>query len=787
MKEVSLRIETLLGNNQKLTFLVGAGCSVDAPSCQPAGRSMMDAMIKFSCAESEVDKISKIEELRFEALVEIIRDNLDPNLKIIDFYGQCDKPNIQHFYLAEMINKGHFIMTTNFDFLIEHALLQIGVKKEEIKVIITKNDFQQFNNPSELFSKGIKTVYKIHGSTKNMITDENTRDTLVATIQAFGSNKEGMSVFQVEPFKRPLFNNIVSGRSLVILGYSGSDDFDIVPTLKMLENIDNIIWINFTLDDGGKERIYEIDSNDINISNHKEKVNQILSEIKQMNNANHVYRIDVNSSRLIKQLLTSKPNLSSENFSIAPLNWIKENINAPNELMTYFIPQTLYFDFNMLDDSLRCAQNSLRISQQAKDEIMIIKALNLIGKINHEQGNYSEALKIYKGALELSEKVDPKEWKAACINNIGNVYNVWGKFSDALSYFEKAFPLFKQVGDLYSMAIVLRNIGTIYKNLGKNSEALARTTEALHIFDQLGKLSDKGDIHMIIGMIQTSLGNIDEAYSNYQESLKINDLLHDLNGKIVALNTIGELFRMVGKFHEAFDYLEEALTLSERIGDLIKKTSTLNNIGMLYISLTNFPEALKCLEEALRIGKQLKDPSNEASSYNNMGMIYFYQGNHSNALKVWEKALKLFDQTGNQPGKATLLINLGKLYREKGNLKRALKAFEDASQISIEINQPHLQAKCLEDIGMILEDQKNYEESLKMYENALVLFQQVGDPVGIAGIIHNIGTIDFFQGNIPIAIQKYEQALQILTQLGLNDSPLAQTIIKNIDHAKENL
>jgi len=784
MKEVSLRIEDLLGNNQKLTFLVGAGCSVDAPSCQPAGRAMMEAMIKFTCAEAEVNKISKIEELRFEALVEIIRDNLDPGLKIIDFYGQCDKPNIQHFYLAEMIKKGHFVMTTNFDFLIEHALLQIGVPKEEVKVIIKRGEFENFNNPSELFSNGVKAIYKIHGSTKNIITNESTRDTLVATIQAFGSNKEGMSVFQVEPFKRPLFNNISNGRSLVVLGYSGSDDFDIVPTLKMLQNIDKIIWFNFILEDGGKEKIYEIELSDVNVSKNTEKVNQILSEIKQMNNTNNIYRVDVNTSRLIKQFMTINPNISKENFSISPLGWIKENIPTPNELMKYFIPQTLFYDFSTLDDSLRCAQNSLRISEQTKDEKMIIKSLNLIGKIRHEQGGHSEALKIYKKALKIAEKVDSKEWKAGCINNIGNVYNSWGKFSEALRYLEEAYPLFSQIDDFYSMGIVLRNISTILKNMGENIEALKKGNDALKIFDQLGKLSDKGDILMILGMIQTSLGHVDEALNNYQESLRINDQLYDLDGKIATLITIGELYRMVGNIPEAFKYLEEALNLSEKIGDLSKKTSTLNNIGMLYIALTKFPEALKYLEEALKLGKQLKDPSNEASSYNNMGLIYFYQGNHSKALKLWEKALEIFKKTGNQPGEATLLINLGKIYREKENYKKAIKAFENASQISIQINQPHLQAKCLEDIGMILEDQKNYKESLKMYENALTLFQQVGDSVGIAGIIHNIGTIDFFQGNLVAAIEKYEQALQILTQLGLHESPLAQTIMKNIEHAK---
>ena len=136
MIKTQLSIQELLGNDQKLTFLIGAGCSVDTPSNQPAGRSMKDAMIQFACDKDEIAKISKLEELRFESLVEILRDNIDEDLKLIDFYGECDKPNLQHFFLASMILKGHFVMTTNFDFLIELALLQMNVPREQIKVII---------------------------------------------------------------------------------------------------------------------------------------------------------------------------------------------------------------------------------------------------------------------------------------------------------------------------------------------------------------------------------------------------------------------------------------------------------------------------------------------------------------------------------------------------------------------------------------------------------------------------------------------------------------------------
>ena len=41
--------------------------------------------------------------------------------------------------------------------------------------------------------------------------------------------------------------------------------------------------INFAANDEGKEKIYEIESNDSEASKSPDKVNQILSEIKEMN------------------------------------------------------------------------------------------------------------------------------------------------------------------------------------------------------------------------------------------------------------------------------------------------------------------------------------------------------------------------------------------------------------------------------------------------------------------------------------------------------------------------
>ncbi|MFX1373054.1 MAG: hypothetical protein ACFFCE_14470 [Promethearchaeota archaeon] len=41
----NLKINDLINDNEKLTFLVGAGCSVSAPSCLPAGHAMMEELL----------------------------------------------------------------------------------------------------------------------------------------------------------------------------------------------------------------------------------------------------------------------------------------------------------------------------------------------------------------------------------------------------------------------------------------------------------------------------------------------------------------------------------------------------------------------------------------------------------------------------------------------------------------------------------------------------------------------------------------------------------------------
>ena len=252
----------------------------------------------------------------------------------------------------------------------------------------------------------------------------------------------------------------------------------------VLQHIKNLIWIKFVGDDGGKEQIHEITTT---MTDTADKVNQILSDIKRTNNAEHVYRVDVNTTRLIKHLLKDlSPKISTEIFPGTPQDWLRKNVKKPTELMKYSIPNIIYFDFNIYEDSMRCSEVMLRLAEKGGFQDWKANALGYIGLIYKAQGNYPEALKRYEEALRIDEQLGDLSGKAIRLSNIGIIYNAQENYPEALKRYEEAMRIDEKLGDLSRKATFLNNIGAIYYAQGNYPEAIKRYEEALITLNRLG-------------------------------------------------------------------------------------------------------------------------------------------------------------------------------------------------------------------------------------------------------------------------------------------------------------
>lgn len=94
--------------------------------------------------------------------MEIITENIDPNLEILEIYEKCQNFNLIHLFLAHCAANENFIYTTNFDSLIEIAFISDKSISKELKPVITYEDWSDLN----LLTSSKARVFKLHGSLK---------------------------------------------------------------------------------------------------------------------------------------------------------------------------------------------------------------------------------------------------------------------------------------------------------------------------------------------------------------------------------------------------------------------------------------------------------------------------------------------------------------------------------------------------------------------------------------------------------------------------------------------
>ena len=623
MKE---KIVDILDLNGNLTFLVGAGCSVEPPSNLPVALTMMENIIKYACYKSEQSKILKLiqeRSLRFEALIEILQKTVDNNLNVINFYSECKNPNLTHFFLADMIKRGHFVLTTNFDNLIEYSLIELGIPKNEIIPVITKKDYEKYSDPIGLSKENRKPVYKVHGSTINIISGESTRDSLIATIQAFGLNKEGLSVFQIEPYKKPVFDIASNNRTLIIMGYSGSDDFDIIPSLKSLKNLKSVIWIDHNQNDNGTERVTEFFENDQRNIEDLNKVDQILVSIKRMNHAKKVYKVDINTSRLIKSLSSRKYNLKNNAPLPDLLKWLKKNIKIKDNLDYLFFSSRIYYELNLYEDGLRCAKKLLELAKLKGDKENEFIALNNIAFNLVLSERYSEGYEYLLKALASSEIMDDSETKASLLHNIAEHYRREGKDQKALEYYSLSFEMSKRLQDFRGLITVFEHISAIYIKRGEVRKAFNFMDQALKLSEQFGDLHHKAMILANYGFLQSKQKNHTKAQELIEQALVLTEKLGDPVNNAKCYLNLANIYKNKKDYYKSLELNYKALENSEYLEDITVKIVALSNIGNLHEIMRNFQQAFEFFNSAMKliIKHKLKESEHYIPVKNNLERI----------------------------------------------------------------------------------------------------------------------------------------------------------------------
>lgn len=228
-------------------ILAGAGISMLPPASLPSAWKLIKAVISdplLPLTESErsmlleatsadwKDGLGAYHFLRFEQLVEALGQTIDPNLTSLSSLIPASVPNEYHYSLATLVKRGHKVLTTNFDTLIEEAGRALGI---EIRVVVTERDYFEYNSHPEKFPF---PLFKIHGSFVKRKSPDLRQDLVTeSTLIGAGIN--------VSHFKWSVVRKILDSSDLMVVGYSGYDDFDVMPVISSSGRGRRLYWSHY--------------------------------------------------------------------------------------------------------------------------------------------------------------------------------------------------------------------------------------------------------------------------------------------------------------------------------------------------------------------------------------------------------------------------------------------------------------------------------------------------------------------------------------------------------------
>ncbi|MCJ7650948.1 MAG: tetratricopeptide repeat protein, partial [Candidatus Lokiarchaeota archaeon] len=708
-----LNFQEYMKYEKSLTFLVGAGCSVLTPSNLPNARDFIKSIIESSIIESEVEKILSLEKLTLEQLLMIIYPIIGENSELLDFFSNCDKPNIEHFFLAKMIINGSYVITTNFDHLIETALLTLEVPRKKIVPVITQKDYEKYMNPEKLFESGRMAVYKLHGSSNNLITDENTQESLKNTIKLLGINQERRNIIQLEPYKAKVIGNISKDRTLIVLGYSGKNDFDITPTIKQMDLLKNLIWVNHDEKIKDRTQLKEIKDDNIQSIKDTDELDQLLLYIARVNQDLNIYRLDINTKTLLNELIESTEQVSKEGFELDLSEWVKESIKDLSNEVKVFTAFKIYHETKQYKDALRCLERIYRLAEDNTDDKWKTISLMNMGTINLEQNELEKALEWFKKALQSQVKLKVFPERLSIFKNIGLIYQALGNLDEAYNFFQQGLKINLKYKDMKIESELYNQLGLVELDRSNYKESIKNFEISLKIDEKLNNLQEKAFKLKNIAATHVRSKNISAALKNLDEAMEINDTLGNMIETGNILNNLGLIQHIAGNSILGIEKCNNALELFNQIQFIEGKMDVLNNLGEIYRDQWNFSRAHEYFKEAVQLAEDYGKIEKQAKYSTQIGIIFRNQDKYFEALEWLETALNLYDQIGNLHGKVETLKNVGLIYKDQRNFPKALRRFEKIIEIYQRLNDPRGVATILNIIGMIHVDQRNFNKALE--------------------------------------------------------------------------
>ncbi len=476
--------------------------------------------------------------LRFETFLDAVRHFFDLELTLLQLFDLAREPSPLQQRLAEQALAGSRLMTTNFDDLLERAVLAAGGRPVTVDAHAAG---------ARRASTGETDVLKLHGSLWSHRDGERrrSRGQLGATLRTIASRSPNM-ILRDRVVQQ--LSAAIDGATLVVVGYSALDDLDIVPALKLLRPR-VVQWVSHSETWIGELPLGRVPGP----ASNRDLVLRALSD-----GGSEVHLVVGPTEEVLKRLglgaMGTPPPTSLpwrefvESWASRHREAVGNGLQLASECFGRLERWSLAFDaasrspaqrkgtwtaagrayalteaafLGELEDPpalLARARRGLRLARSAGDVERIVDAAEMLGRVQRWAGKSGSAIRTYREALGLANE-GTLAWAGVAVR-LANALEGEGEYAESLALLRRADPIFRRHGYVSDRVDAQQAAGMTYWALGRITEA----RRALGIAARLSTPHPTGQQHFaatgMLGGVERCGGDLPAARASLNQALE---------------------------------------------------------------------------------------------------------------------------------------------------------------------------------------------------------------------------------------------------------------------------
>lgn len=354
-----------------------------------------------------------------------------------------------------------------------------------------------------------------------------------------------------------------------------------------------------------------------------------------------------------------------------------------------------YYTFSFSQSEIKTIDSLKKIINQNRNSFQEAQALVSLSDILY-QTDEDTVLVLCEHALDILKKIPEKslnekekfeynQIKALALNNIGIVFYNSGNFAKAIFYFIQGTKIREKINDEKSLSESYNNIAFIYKQQKDTLKAISYYKKSLKFALKTENLSDIS--YSYFGL--ASMFDVSQSKNSLEYYFKSLEIEKKLNRKYEIAkreHNIGIVYQNSNEYSFAQKWYLKSIETKKEIDDYKGISTTLISLSKLKIEEEAYKEAEKYALEAYKISKEIENIQNIILSCEQLYTIYLKQKRYKEALE------KFVEQTENNEvllleANETETVKLQMQYDfDKKQAKDSLNTVNEKEKFNIKLN-----------------------------------------------------------------------------------------------------